>query len=284
MSDPNTINYQPLEAMDSVWSQAFKSSFQGWDLAIVLLAAAIIIIFLLLGIGMVVIYLPIIYLAFLSYRVGKYKNSIWQAFATANGWPLDSATSQAMLIPPSMQFGHSPSFSPVIQAELGPVACDLFTYKCVTGYGKQQQTHTFTVGRLAIAKALPHLLLLSKKAGSDLHRDMQASQSLQLEGNFGDYFKLQIEKGQEVDALTILTPDVMRTLIDYDQAEDIEILGNVLYFITNKDKRSYKDVKGLIRSIVELSAQIVQNISLETVPGQVSNTVTPPATPGPTQP
>jgi len=44
-----------------------------------------------------------------------------------------------------------------------------------------------------------------------------------LEGDFNDYFKLRLRKGQEVDALAIIAPDIMQTLISYNKGEDIEL-------------------------------------------------------------
>jgi hypothetical protein len=117
-----------------------------------------------------------------------------------------------------------------------------------------------------LPKNLPHLLLLSKKAKADLHRDLQNSQQLKLEGDFDNYFKLQIEQGQQVDALVVITPDVMQTLVQYDTAEDVEILSNQLFFILNHDKRDAKDVQQLVTSVVALAARIIQNINLASVP------------------
>ena len=265
MSDPNTVNYQPLTAMQGAWKKVFEASLHGLGLAAFIALIVITVGSIVIRVGDIIIYAVVLYFAFLSYRVNVYKNNVWQAFATANGWPLNTTTSVLELIPPSMQFGHSEKFSPIINATLGAMNSDLFTYSCVTGSGRYQQTHNFTVGRMVLPKNLPHILLLSKKSKADVQRDLANSQDLQLEGNFGDYFKLQIESGQQIDVLTVLTPDVMQTLVSYNTAEDIEILGDDLYFIMNGDKRDYADVESLVRSVVELSQQIILNIGLANI-------------------
>src|SRR6185437_9460619 len=161
----------------------------------------------------------VLWIIIIGFGVKAYRNTIWEEFAKANNWPLDTTTPQQALIPMSWQYGHSQHFSPVIQSQLGITNADLFTYDCTTGGGKSQQIHSFTVARVPLAVSLPHMLLLSKKAHADVREDLSNHEKLQLEGDFNNYFTLQIEKGEEVDALAIISPDVMQTLITYDDAE-----------------------------------------------------------------
>jgi hypothetical protein len=262
MSDPKTINYQPLLAMNGLWCATFKDTIKFWlpGLVVVCIVAALV---AAPGLAFeLATAITILYMAFVSSRVNKLKNNVWKEFAAANGWPLDTQNSPAVVIPPSLQFGHSRTWSPIIQAKLDDLACDLLTYQCATGSGRSEVTHNFTIASTSLAQALPHLLLMSKKVHADVQRDLVNGETLKLEGDFNDYFNLQIEKGQEVDVLTIITPDIMQTLVDHNQAEDIEILGQNLYFITNQDKRDYRDMQVLISSVVALSQQIVQNITL----------------------
>jgi hypothetical protein len=265
MNDPSAINYQPLAGMRHVLQAVFKASLRQ-PLGI----AALIVLLLLVPaagifVGSVVLVIggPACYFAFLAARAGKYKNQHWEMFAVVNNWPLDTTTSVFDLVPPSMQFGQDSKFSPIIQAQLGADGCDLFTYTTTTGEGRYQQNHYFTVARVQLPFSLPHILLLSKKAKADLQRDLAEAQNLQLEGDFDDYFSLQIEKGQQIDVLTLITPDVMQTLVKNNQTEDIEILGQDLYFILNLDKRDYQGMQHLIESVVALSQQIMENISQE---------------------
>ncbi len=260
MSNPDAIDYQPLLVMDGVWQIALKDTVKLWGPGIVggfilVSLAASLFLASILAMGAVFLYFII-----LSIRIKKLKNGVWKQFAAANGWTIDVETPPEVVVPPSLQFGHSRELSPVIQAQIGDMICDLLTYCCVTGSGKSQQTHNFTIACTSLPRPLPHMLLMSKKSRADVRRDLLDGENLKLEGDFDDYFGLQIEKGQEVDVLTIITPDVMQALVDYGQTEDIEVLGNNVYFITNKDQRDYRDMQALIRSVVELGQQIIQNI------------------------
>jgi hypothetical protein len=221
VSEPGTVDYGPLLAMQGTWPKVFKSTLRGWQLGLTALG-------LILSIGLLFvangipfsIAIIVIYAVAVSYRVTKLKNDAWEVFALVNEWPFDTETPLGVIIPPSLQFGYNPTFSPVIQAQFGDIACDILAYSVTTGTGRRQRVHNYTVGALTLPMSLPHMLLLNKKTRLDVERDLQDGESLQLEGDFNDYFSLQIEKGQEVDALSIVTPDVMQKLVDYNRSED----------------------------------------------------------------
>jgi len=260
MSELDAINYAPLFAMQGTWQRVFKSMLHGWQLGLTALVVVVSIGLLFISSGPPFsLAIIVAYSVMLSYKVTKLKNAAWEAFALINNWSLDTATPLGVIVPPSLQFGHSPTFSPVIQAQLGDVTCDILAYSTTTGSSRYQHVHNYTVGALTLPTALPHMLLLSKKTKVDVERDLQNGEELHLEGDFNDYFSLQIEKGQEIDALSVITPDVMQKLVDYNQAEDIEILGTNLYFMLSHDKRDYRNMQLFIQSIMELSGQITHS-------------------------
>lgn len=260
MNAQGTIDYDPLLAMGRVWRTVFVRSLWVWVpvLGAYLLLALLVMpaqasISLAVGIAA-------LYSLHLSSRVRKLRDGVWEEFAAANGWKLDLVNSPDVIIPPSVQFGYGQQWSPVIQAQFGGFFCDLLAYTCVTGQGRSQRTHNFTIACTSLPRTMPHMLLLSKKSRADVQRDLLDAETLKLEGDFEDYFSLQIEKGQEIDALEIITPDVMQALVQYGQAEDIEILGTNLYFILGRDDRDYKDMQVIIGSLAELTGVITRNI------------------------
>ena len=126
------------------------------------------------------------------------------------------------------------------------------------------------------------MLKAKRGIGQEARVDFADHETLQLEGDFQDYFSLQIEKGQEIDALEILTPDVMQALVSYNQREDIEILGDGLYFIATGDDRTPESVQKLVGSTVELSGQILEQIHQTTVRQNIDQNVRTVAEPAPT--
>lgn len=261
MSDINTIDYGPLEAD----KHAFKIIFNRHKIpSIAIFVGAAALCFLSFFVGLAV---AMGWMFYLAAQVRALKNAIWEGFAAANGWPVNTELAPQLLLPPSLQFGHGQTFSPVVTAELGDTDADLFVYETEVGEGKSQQTYYFSVARVLLPVALPYIMLRAKKGvSSEVRQDVADHETLQLEGDFDDYFSLQIEKGQEVSVLEILTPDVMQTLVSFSQREDIEIVANGLYFIVSGDERTPESIKTLIQSVAALHAQIVEQIAQTTVP------------------
>lgn len=260
MNSTDAINYQPLFARQHAWTRGLKDLLHGWHGALAAATALVAIVLLFIPHGTPFSIIVIIaYLILLIYHVMTFEQAAWEVFALVNGWTFDEETPLEVIIPPSLQFGYDQTCSPIIQATIGELTCDLLAYSTTTSTGHYRRIHNYTIGALSVPSSLPHMLLLNKKTKIDIARDLENSENLQLEGDFNDYFSLQMEKGQEIDALTIITPDVMQKLVDYNQAEDIEILGTNLYFICSHDRRDYQHMQSFIESIVSLSEQIIHN-------------------------
>jgi hypothetical protein len=283
MSDLNTINYQPLTNMKHAGSIVLKASLKTPEgILLPLILPATLLLSILLKSAYPLIIGIFAYGAFITSKAQAYKNNLWTNFALANSWTLSAALTDQD-IPPSLVFGHSQKFSTAVDANVSSIYFGAFTYQCTTGSGRYQQLHQFTVANVTLPKVLPHIQLLSKKAKADVKRDLANAQNLQLEGDFDKYFSLQIESGQQIDTLSVLTPEIMQTLISYNNTEDIEILNNQLYFISRGDNRDAQNVSLLIKSVVELSQQIIQNINLTTPHAAPAPNPTTTQTPAPTE-
>lgn len=257
------INYEPLDSMNNAWGAVMRTALHGyaWQLAVLLTLGGIGLAFVVKD-ARAIIVPDALFFGYIGKLVSTYKNNVWERFASANGWGLDIETSQAAIIPPSMQFGHSPHFSPVIQAQIGTLTTDLFSYNCTVGYGRNSTTYYFTVALIKGPRPSPHIVLRSTRGGDTIRNDLVNMEKLKLEGDFNNSFTLEIEKGQEIDALAVLTPDVMQTLVSYNTNEDIEMLDDNIYFIVNGDHRDSFDVRQLVQSVLELSGQIYENARL----------------------
>ncbi|HSW36927.1 MAG TPA: hypothetical protein VLG37_01000 [Candidatus Saccharimonadales bacterium] len=110
---------------------------------------------------------------------------------------------------------------------------------------------------IILPTTLPHIYLdAQRRQGFKGPRSfLQKSQKLQLEGDFNNYFKAYVVPGFDVLALSILTPDVLQTLIKEADGIDVEIEGNHLRLISNTRIGRYEDKKQLMigeaRRIVE---------------------------------
>jgi hypothetical protein len=88
-----------------------------------------------------------------------------------------------------------------------------------------------TYGYIAITleRAVPQLVLDSKRNGSSIPMMIGGGQKLALEGDFQKHFTLYAPKGYERDALYIFTPDLMALLIDETGDFDVEVVDNMLF-------------------------------------------------------
>lgn len=263
MTDIAAINYEPLKDMSTASRRALRASVKGWRLPLYILAFMLSFFLTVKAANAWPVFIVgFVYLSHLNVLVNRYKDGAWREFAQANGWSADKATSVIDLVPPSIKYGHSERTGTVVLVQLGTVDASLFTYDCRTGSGKYEQTHNFTIARVELSEELPHMILNSKSAHADIQETIKDDQKISLEGDFNKYFSLLIEQGQQINALEIITPDVMQTLISFNTNEDIEINGHNLYFILNNDKRDYKDMPGLVNSVIRLSKEIMENINL----------------------
>jgi len=251
------INFTPLEQIQKAWRLAFKQIFNtSKPLHIVLGVIGIIVTLGTILVPGIFIFILMAEIILLSVQVNKVKQRAWQQFAAVNKWPISDG--DAYVVPPGLQnIGNSRRTSQVIAAQFSNITCDLLTYEYTVGSGKSSHTYYFTIARIRLAKQFPHIILDSKKRLGV--RNIPAGyENLALEGDFDKFFKLYEAKGEEVDVLSIITPDVMQTLLDNDQQQDIEIWGNCLYFIGANDERVPAAMRNLLQSVQKLSSEIIQ--------------------------
>ncbi len=252
----NSIDYRPLNNMNSAWSETLRSIFKVPPyVSIVILILVSCVAFYFFGqfaiIGIVLIYGGI------SSRVLKRKAKIWRDFAAANGWYVIEKTQvDPLYIPPGIAGqGHSAKMGDVVHAQIDDHECDVFMYQFTVGSGKNSQTLFYTVARVALARQFPHIVLDSKATFS-LRDKTDAKDTASLEGDFNQYFNLFYRKDDQINALSIITPDVMKTLIEYDKSQDIEISGSFLFFMVNSDLRTAAALPSLFKSVDALSDEI----------------------------
>ncbi len=141
---------------------------------------------------------------------------------------------------------------------------EIGNYEYVTGSGKNSQTHTYGYIKIPLKRPIPHIVLDAKKNNlfgkiSNLPVSFSQSQTLELEGDFSNYFTLYVPETYERDALYILTPDVMAMLVDETNPYDLEALGTELYLYTTQP------FKLMLQSTYETIAKQVNALNAEFV-------------------
>ena len=100
------------------------------------------------------------------------------------------------------------------------------------GDGEGASLHTTRMVRIPLSAEAPRITLRSRRGGgalSVLPRVPRGRNELTLEGSFSDVFEVSVPDGYEVDALYLLTPDLMAILLDHASGCDLEIIDGILH-------------------------------------------------------
>jgi hypothetical protein len=129
----------------------------------------------------------------------------------------------------------------------------VFDYSYVTGsyMSRDRYEHNYGVATISLSKEYPHLYLDSKANGRERVL-YDASQKVQLEGNFNQYFDLYVPDGSQAGALTVFSPDVMARLIDHGRSFDLEINKSSASFII----KDYAFTRKTIAELLQCAAAI----------------------------
>lgn len=177
-----------------------------------------------------------------AYRmIFRYKISrrIWE-FANDNNWGYTLQAEQIEADGFAFSLGHSRRLTDVIAATVQGVPIEVGSMRYKVGCGRSQCSNMWTYVAVRLPRKLPHILLdarlnegeLFGQPVSDLSDVFHKSQTLSLEGDFNKHFTLYAAKGNEQDALYILSPNVMAFLIDTCTDYDIEFIGDTVYLYT----------------------------------------------------
>lgn len=259
MKNFEEINFAPLHKIDGATGAVFRSLLKS-PLRLILLVLAFA-----LGVWLATegsdasIYIIVFIFIYISNRIRNYKDTAWREFAIVNNWSVTEGGSTGISVfPPSLiAVGHGHKTGIIINGEVRKHDCQMFLGKYTVGHGKNSRDYHYTVVRVPLAATFPHVLLDGQKNSTRVEGLKHTMQRVSLEGDFDKHFRLYIQKGEHVDALSVITPDVMQTLIDNNLAQDIELSENYIYFMTQSDSRGLKTLPGLLKAVNMLADELV---------------------------
>lgn len=268
------IDYSAIEPVD-LWDKAIREKFHVSSKLFVGICIVLSLVgFVVTRQPILIIFPASLIITVITTAVYQYKNDQWRAFAQTNGWGITPGQLATIgFVPPSlMDSGHGRKLSDVVHADIDGHMCSIYAYQFTVGQGRGSRTYYCTITRVVLPKAFPHLLLDSK-GSHRLKSHRSAHVPVKLEGDFNKYFQLYHAKGEHVDALSIITPDVMQTLIDSNEAQDIEIVDQNVYFITYSEHRSATLLPKLLASVDALSDELVHKSKTLRYNGGAPNSV-----------
>jgi hypothetical protein len=117
------------------------------------------------------------------------------------------------------------------------------------------------VARVRLPREVPRMFLAgTRRSKHQLSKNLIAHE-IALEGDFAKYFRLYAPAGRHVDALQILTPDVMLRLLDYGRKFDYEFSGKFLYvYAPYRIANNGESVKQFLTTVEVVAGQVREQV------------------------
>lgn len=250
----NDINTQALAKENQAWE---KILLQKIKLPISILLLRIILIVLLLSFGLVLLSafglltalfgvpaLAIVLIVLIALTIKR--DSIWKRFAADNNWQYLSDDDKEEL------YSYYPACMPgipIYDYYTHIVRGEIENYECMI---MSDGLYYMVIG-IKLPRIMPHIILESMQSGIGI-QPRDTIESAELEGRFTEYFKLYHHKDDQINALSIITPDIMQVLVEKNQDQNIEIIDDKLFFLSAYQNNS--KLRELLASVIELGEEI----------------------------
>ena len=224
MNEPDTT--EPVEDISSSTWKYLRTGFLPYVIIYIGICIALLILFR----NITSLYIAVA-LGFFGYSFifKKIKTEFTEEFGNSIGFSYIKSTGLDTVTGKLFQTGHSQSLYDVLTGVYQNISTRIFTFCFIIGYGKNSHIYSYTVFESTLDKTVPDILLISKAHPSAVFDFLSGDETVELEGNFNEYFKLRVPKGYEEEAYKIFAPDVMADLIDKAKYISFEFVGNKLY-------------------------------------------------------
>jgi hypothetical protein len=138
----------------------------------------------------------------------------------------------------------------------------LFAYSFDIGTGKNKTTFKYSVFEIVFPEAAMPEMGVNGKKGL-MHIDCPVpkfDEKLSLEGDFNEDFTVRIQKGRQVDALQVLTPDVMEQLMQKGKNMNFDLIDNGVYMYELKALTDTKRLKEFFDASMALALVFKPNV------------------------
>ena len=216
--------------------------------------------------------LPIaIYVSWITKISYSIEAKFMEQFAAQNGLDYQPAANPSIISGTVLSNGHDRKFTSVISGWLGKLPYQLFLFTTTVGEGRNQTTIRNTVMEIPLGKNVPNIFCVSLKRTSahwwqtQLMPEPSTTYSLHLEGNFDDYYRIQVDPGEETDALQIFEPDLMAKIIDTPYRYDFELLNQTLFIYASRYISTKAELDSFYKFGRLISRQVYNEISIMSV-------------------
>ena len=208
------INFEPLSTYNHTFGQSVKNIFKNLvDTTIFTGMCMLVVVGAVINIHSVPVLLGMLGLTVLvlgAFEQQKLVKVMWLNFASLNGMQI---TPDAANIPYCLKGEESINCSPIVETTINDEMWHIFACDCSGSDGNSSSIDYYTIIHVRLDKKLPYIAIDSKKKFQGVNRFPQGVEKVNLEGDFNQYFSVYSQPQAAIDVLSIITPDVMRTLI-----------------------------------------------------------------------
>ncbi len=168
-----------------------------------------------------------------GYFFTKARREMMRQIAQSLGYSYAEKGDPADLTAATFQIGHSHKMYDVLTGTYRDYPVRIFSFDYTVGSGKSSHTYCRVVFELTYTNSLPHIILNPLYVFNDLGvpYGVSGTEAVQLEGDFGQHFKLSVAKDAQIQVREIFQPDLMQALIDKYSQFSIEIFSEKVYVV-----------------------------------------------------
>jgi len=215
--------------------------YRWWTVFVIIAAVALAVL-----VPYIIVYIfigPVFYYFFLMKKV---RARFMKDFARINGFGYREQLPVSSVRGNIFSFGHSKKIIHAVIGRYKNKNIRLFKYQARTGYGRNQQTHPFTVFEVFFEKVeFPSIILQPKRRWWEGFRVnlRKGTKEIKLEEEFKKRLSLFCAEGYEIETLQVFTPQNLRFLKEKKTRFSIEAAGDRLYiyergFVSTQEKLS----------------------------------------------
>ena len=211
--------------------------------------------------------------AFVAYFYVRRK--IWSEFVQeigkSIGFAYQASASADDIIGKSLAVGHDRALTDVLSGTYKDIPIRMFRYSFTVDNTVDNRVESSTSGSVLAFEAtfsgtMPEVFIVSKSRnasilapGMDL---LSIGKHVKLEGDFNRYFYMIVPTDSDVEALQLITPDVMAGLIDKAKDLSFEFFGNKMYMFAPRAINSISDMQKAFVDVEYLASLFKRNASV----------------------
>ncbi len=181
--------------------------------------------------------------------VHQSKKIFFQEFAKSINFEYQDTLNGNQLEGSLFSNGNNKYISNVLIGKIENKEVKIFCYSYSVGAGKYKRIYNFQIIEIITDFHLPDFILKEKglfKIFSSIDLKNKKINQLKLEGDFNQYFDLEVEKEFEIEVLQIFTPEFMVKLLEKGSHLSVESIQNKIYIYENKSINTKKELENMM--------------------------------------